>query len=287
MPNPIKSTVDIPIINNTLLPSQVPVDHCRLFSLAHPFIQQPHQVRGFRFFEASLLRIKSGRLQAEDEQGSSVTLESRDRIMLIAQNTQVNVSKTPDAENGYFQSLYLSFSSDLIAAFYREHAPMLAALSPLSRFKTLVLDEELQDTLDYCLRGLEGESPSTALQQHRLQGVLIALAERGIVFMPHTGETISTRLTTLLASTPEFAWTAADASQQLAMSEATLRRRLAEEQTSFRELLQDVRMHHAMALLQTTRWSLTQIADACGYRASSRFSLRFKQRFGCSPADIR
>jgi AraC-like DNA-binding protein len=51
--------------------------------------------------------------------------------------------------------------------------------------------------------------------------------------------------------------------------------------------LQDIRMHHAMTLLQTTRWSLSQIADACGYRASSRFSLRFKQRFGCSPADIR
>ncbi|WP_236942666.1 helix-turn-helix transcriptional regulator [Ewingella americana] len=71
------------------------------------------------------------------------------------------------------------------------------------------------------------------------------------------------------------------------MSEATLRRRLVEEQTSFRTLLQDIRMHHAMTLLQTTRWSLSQIADACGYRASSRFSLRFKQRFGCSPADIR
>jgi len=287
MPNTIKSTVDMTPINNTLLPSQLPVDHCRLFSIAHPFLQQPHQVRGFRFFEASLLRVKSGRLLAEDEQGASIALEGSDRIMLIAQKTQVNVSKTPDTENGFFQSLYLSFSPDLIASFYREHAQTMASLSPLSRFQTLRLDQELQDTLEFCLRGLASDSSSLAVQQHRLQGVLIALAERGILFMPRTGEAISTRLTTLLATTPEFTWTAANASQQLAMSEATLRRRLAEEQTSFRELLQDVRMHHAMALLQTTRWSLTQIADACGYRASSRFSLRFKQRFGCSPADIR
>ncbi|ANM77692.1 helix-turn-helix domain protein [Serratia marcescens] len=71
------------------------------------------------------------------------------------------------------------------------------------------------------------------------------------------------------------------------MSPATLRRRLAAEQTRFEDLLIDVRMHHAMMLLQTTRWDMTRIAEACGYKSRSRFSERFQKRFGYAPSAIR
>jgi AraC-like DNA-binding protein len=271
----------------TLLPHQLPVEHHRLFSLAQPFLQQPHQVANFRFFEASLLRVNTGQLRLRREQDTPLYVDNADQLVLVSQHIQADVSKTPDSAQGFFSSLYLGFSPTLVAAFYREHAPYLSTLPALNGYQTLPLDDQLRDTLDFCLRGIHDASASSLLQQHRLSGVLLALAERGIVFMPRASEPLGTRLTALLAAAPEFAWTAANASHQLAMSEATLRRRLVDEQTSFRELLQDIRMHHAMTLLQTTRWSLTQIADACGYRASSRFSLRFKQRFGCSPADIR
>jgi transcriptional regulator GlxA family with amidase domain len=46
-------------------------------------------------------------------------------------------------------------------------------------------------------------------------------------------------------------------------------------------------MHHAMALLQTTGWSVPQVAAACGYMAPARFSSRFRERFGCSPSQVR
>lgn len=269
-----------------LLPNQLPVIHDRLFSLAQPYLQQPHQVSSFRFFEPSLLRVNSGKLTLSQEHDAPVGLGNTPHLMVISQHTQAHVSKTVSAESGIFSSLFLGFSPALIAGFYRDSAPLLSPLTPLNGFQIVPLDDELQGTLDYCLHGLKNPA-SMAVQQNRLTGVLIALAERGILFMPRAGEPLGTRLTTLLASAPEFAWTAASASQQLAMSEATLRRRLVEEQISFRTLLQDIRMHHAMTLLQTTRWSLSQIADACGYRASSRFSLRFRERFGCSPADIR
>lgn len=269
-----------------LLPNQLPVIHDRLFSLAQPYLQQPHQVSSFRFFEPSLLRVNSGQLTLSQEHDAPVKLGNTPHLMVISQHTQAHVSKTVSAESGIFSSMFLGFSPALIAGFYRDNAPLLSPLTPLNGFQIVPLDDELQETLDYCLHGLKNPA-STAVQQNRLTGVLIALAERGILFMPRAGEPLGTRLTTLLASAPEFAWTAASASQQLAMSEATLRRRLVEEQISFRTLLQDIRMHHAMTLLQTTRWSLSQIADACGYRASSRFSLRFRERFGCSPADIR
>jgi AraC-like DNA-binding protein len=275
-------------VTNTLLPTQLPVDRYRLYTAAHPYLQHSHQVADFRFFEATLLQVKSGQLNLRYGQDLAFQLDNEEHIILVAPHSlAAKINKTPDPVNGSFQSLYLSFSPELVAAFYRNHAQFFTTLSPFNGFKTLFLDSELRDSLDYCLRGLNIESTSYSVQQNRLSGVLIALAERGILFMPRDSEPIGSRLTTLLAASPAFAWTAANAGQQLGMSEATLRRRLAEEQTHFRTLLLDIRMHHAMMLLQTTSWGLSQIADACGYRAASRFSSRFKQRFGCSHADIR
>lgn len=279
-----------PETRSDLLPVQWPADHSRLFSMAQPYLQYPHQIADFRFFEPSILLVRSGQLTLRHQQNAFLQLDNSEHLVVVAQHTLTHVSKRPDAQKGFFSSLYLGFSPVLIAAFYRDHAALVSELAPLNGFKTVPLDDVLRDTLEHALRGIgqADETPiSHAMQQHRLSGILIALAERGVLFMPQSTEPVSTKLTALMSAAPEFGWTAANASQQLAMSEATLRRRLVEEEVSFRTLLQDIRMHHAMTLLQTTRWSLSQIADACGYRASSRFSLRFKQRFGCSPADIR
>ena len=62
-----------------------------------------------------------------------------------------------------------------------------------------------------------------------------------------------------------------------------MRRRLARQETNFRTLLTDVRM----MLLQVTQWPVAQIAGAVGYDCPSRFSARFKERFGCVPSAVR
>ena len=70
-------------------------------------------------------------------------------------------------------------------------------------------------------------------------------------------------------------------------SEATLRRHLAAEKTSFREVLTTVRMMRALNLLQVTQRPISEIAYAVGYESHSRFSVKFKQHFGCSPLEVR
>ena len=70
-------------------------------------------------------------------------------------------------------------------------------------------------------------------------------------------------------------------------SEATLRRHLAAEKTSFREVLTTVRMMRALNLLQLTQRPISQIAYEVGYESHSRFSVKFKQHFGCSPLEVR
>ena len=74
---------------------------------------------------------------------------------------------------------------------------------------------------------------------------------------------------------------------QLAMSESTLRRKLKLEGTSVQEVKDQARLGLALHLLQTTRHPIGVIADKCGYQSQSRFTERFKRRFGLPPSELR
>jgi AraC-like DNA-binding protein len=74
---------------------------------------------------------------------------------------------------------------------------------------------------------------------------------------------------------------------QLAMSESTLRRRLKSEGTSMQEIKDQARLGLGLNLLQTTRYSIGLIAEKCGYQSQSRFTDRFKGRFGLTPSELR
>lgn len=74
---------------------------------------------------------------------------------------------------------------------------------------------------------------------------------------------------------------------QLAMSESTLRRKLKQEGTSIQEIKDQAKMGRGLDLLQTTQFSVSLIAEKCGYLSASKFSERFKNRFGLTPTELR
>ena len=75
--------------------------------------------------------------------------------------------------------------------------------------------------------------------------------------------------------------------EQLAMSESTLRRKLKAEGTSLQEIKDQARLSFGLHLLQTSDYSIILIADKCGYQSQSRFTARFKGRFGLTPSELR
>ena len=75
--------------------------------------------------------------------------------------------------------------------------------------------------------------------------------------------------------------------EQLAMSESTLRRKLKLEGTSVQEIKDQARLGLALHLLQTSTDPIGAIADKCGYLSQSRFTERFKRRFGLTPTELR
>lgn len=75
--------------------------------------------------------------------------------------------------------------------------------------------------------------------------------------------------------------------QKLAMSESTLRRKLKLERISVQEIKDQARLGLGLHLLQTTGHAIGMIAELCGYQSQSRFTDRFKGRFGLTPSELR
>lgn len=78
-----------------------------------------------------------------------------------------------------------------------------------------------------------------------------------------------------------------DTALALRMSERTLRRRLAAEGTTFREIAQNVRLAEASNLLRNSGLSVDQIARRTGYSGGASFAHAFTRRFGLTPHDFR
>lgn len=126
-----------------------------------------------------------------------------------------------------------------------------------------------------------------AIIASRIHEVLLWLSERGFRFSPEAAPSTSEQVRRVLSANPAAEWSMEAIAHETACSVATLRRRLVAEGVGFRDLLQDVRMCHALTLLQNTNASVLSVAFAAGYKSASRFTSRFQSRFGFLPSDIR
>ncbi len=73
----------------------------------------------------------------------------------------------------------------------------------------------------------------------------------------------------------------------LGTSRRTLQRKLSEGGLTFRDLLEQVRMERALALLVDSSASITEIAFEVGYDDATSFSRAFRRWNGCPPKSVR
>lgn len=73
----------------------------------------------------------------------------------------------------------------------------------------------------------------------------------------------------------------------LFVSERTLKRRLQEENASFQNLVDQVRLERAREFLTGTGMNLNQVADVLGYADAANFTRAFKRWTGVSPSHYR
>lgn len=145
----------------------------------------------------------------------------------------------------------------------------------------------ISPALAYCFElvtTMANRNLSEATQTQLLHGFyaeLHAVNALGLLF-PASTMSLGERLARYLSVEPGADHSLEGLAPHFSMSRASLVRKLAAEGRSFRQVLTQVRMSHALTLLQQALSPL-EVALACGYDSPSRFAARFKQEFGLSP----
>ncbi len=133
----------------------------------------------------------------------------------------------------------------------------------------------------------------TSISNIRNKSELKAMLERApLIFMvvPANEESISRRLHNdiLAASTERATFPQLDFfTAAYGVSAQTLRRRLKQEGTSFRRVIEGIRRDLALKSLLKTKKSVSEIADHLGYSETRAFTRAFIQWTGMTPTDYR
>ena len=149
------------------------------------------------------------------------------------------------------------------------------------------LERPFVDAFDRACQAVTESGLPNAVAGYRVGELLVWLAMRGHHFVAPKELSLSQRIRRLIETAPSVRWSIATAADHFALSEMTLRRRLADDGETFGNVLADVRMAMAMRLLQSTDLPVNRIALDVGYDSASRFAIRFRERFGFPPTAIR
>jgi AraC-like DNA-binding protein len=201
----------------------------------------------------------------------------------IAQGQVFDFENIP-ASDGDYEARWLTIAPEAVVAFGEpEAAQPVAPARLLGRMST-----GLSDAFETAVLALQdqGELPD-AVVRHRVSELLAWLGAFGAYFSLPMSDSFAGRIRRLTAGRPSDAWTGADIARRLGVSEATLRRRLQDEGSSLRDILTDMRMTHAMQLLQSSNMPVSLIASNVGFESQSRFAIRFRSRFGFPPTAVR
>lgn len=201
----------------------------------------------------------------------------------IAQGQVFDFENIP-APDGDYEARWLVIDPEAVAAFGEpEGAQPVSPARLLGR-----MSAGLSEAFKNAVRALrDGGGLPDAVVRHRVTELLAWLGAFGVRFPPSLPDSYAARIRRLAGQQPGGDWTGAVIARRLGVSEATLRRRLQEEGASLRDVLTDVRMMHAMQLLQSSDMPVSAIAASAGFESQSRFAIRFRSRFGFPPTAVR
>ncbi len=209
---------------------------------------------------------------------STLNFHSADWLMLPA-NQYLTFVNVPQAQ---FYSRTLTLHEAPPAEWIAQSSQL--ATDPEPRIKVTT-------ALAYCFELLYEMSQKSLSEETQRQFVLGFYAQLRDVkalhlLFPSENALMRERLARYLSVNPGDEHSIETVATHFAMSRATMARHLAAEGTGFREVLSEVRMNYALALLQELR-PLMDVAVACGYQSLTRFSARFKQQYRITPYQYR
>ncbi|MBO9689152.1 MAG: helix-turn-helix transcriptional regulator [Mitsuaria chitosanitabida] len=257
---------------------------------AHVMQGEGLEIVRIRVERPALILVDRGFKTVKPERGAAVRAMPGQALLLAGGQTVDFHNRITDGER--YEARWLMFGGVVLDdPYYLATAERLhTGKAAMPRAQALRrVPPGLADAFERARRALAPDPslPDTVVRQQLLEVAHWLLAQGLVLRAPMEDARISGRIRAMLSARPEDDWSAAAIARALAMSEATLRRRLAAEGASLRELIADVRMASALVLLQATSRPVSEIASAVGYDSPSRFAVRFRDRFGFAPTAVR
>lgn len=229
--------------------------------------------------ETLLVMVRQGQKKIEC-QGESLLLSSGEAV-LVSAGCAIDVTNIPPPNLTPYEAHWLCFPTLKL----QEPASAKDSDKPHALYNvSAAFDQAFHHTVTAIKD--PADIPETVARK-RMEEMCEWLESFGLILRPGGKKMLSQDVRKLVMTDLLRNWTASDVARQFAMSEATFRRKLSAENTSFRHLITEARMGHALTLLQVTDLTISQIALDVGYENPSKFSARFRTRFGFNPGQIR
>ena len=121
---------------------------------------------------------------------------------------------------------------------------------------------------------------------HALNAAIEHCERENVLFCQNTSDIVGQIRSKIVLSSHGYP-SAEDIAAQLNQSPRTLRRKLQQEHSSYKQLLEEARQRDALTMLSTTPLSIQAIAERLGYNNPANFSRAFRSWQGTSPRDYR
>lgn len=235
------------------------------------------------FYEPCLILVLSGR-KVLFQEGRSIAIEAG-CIATIPAPCSIDLRNEPAAHGKRYTALIIPFKIEHLERLMRSHN----LLYEVKREGAGVLKFDADETLYASIRHYLTTVGNSRLLGHRLIEILLLLATKNAALLSYSlhRESWSQRVRAVLSTDLAHAWDLKQVCMRLTTTESTLRRHLKREDTSFRALMQDLRLSTALAQLLQTSYPIYRIAYDCGYQSVSRFTANFHKRFGVPPKQFR
>lgn len=250
------------------------------------FARSPQQLRAVPLHSPAVGLVLNGR--KELRVGSSEQTLRPGQLMLWPANCDLYFGNYPEGAEGIYLALIFGFSPRAIEQFARQYGAHTRAWEQPPQWSAEVPLPVLLAMTQWVQLCMEGPVDAE-IAHHRQVELLLLLSHHGLAgnLLMARQPAWRQRVAHLLSLDPARRWEAAEVSERLGCADSSLRRHLHEEGTSFRDLLEEVRLVAGLALLQETFWPIARVAAEVGYDSHSRFSERFRLRFGMTPSELK
>lgn len=199
-------------------------------------------------------------------------------LFVLPAEVGLDIVNEPDEGTGLYQSLVLEIEPDAIPDIGSRDFASTASSASVA----VALTSDLVEAAIHAARAI-GEGPAGATVRTARLAELLALLHDEPAARPLFDMSVAERVARLVRGGLDEVWTAAAVARRLALSESTLRRRLADEGRSFSALLRQERMEAARRLMARGAAS-GEAALAVGYASRAHFARAFRATFGDNPA---